>query len=79
MSAAYNSSGAFKWYMNNQTYVADYNDPTLFEAKLGNLDFPEESRVFDLGTNKTVRIIMQSVGFPASRKLSLSMKTNRPF
>jgi hypothetical protein len=69
MSAKYNSTGAFKWYMNNQTYVANYNDPTLFEAKLGNLDFPEESRVFDLGTNKTVRIIMQSVGFPASRKL----------
>ncbi|KAG9724970.1 laccase-like multicopper oxidase, partial [Aureobasidium melanogenum] len=71
MSAAYNSTGAFLWYMNNQTFVIDYNDPILLEAGLGNTDFQPERRVFDMGTNKTVRIIMQSVGFPASHPMHI--------
>ena len=69
ISAAVNETGQFVWYMNGRTYMANYNDPTLFEAKLGNLDFPDQSVVYDLGTNKTVRIIMQSVGFPASHPM----------
>ena len=28
------------WYMNNQTFRIDYNDPMLLEAKLGNVDYP---------------------------------------
>lgn len=76
MSASYNATGAFLWYMNNQTFVIDYNDPILLEAGLGNIDFQPERRVFDMGTNKTVRIIMQSVGFPASRELFF-FHTNR--
>ncbi|KAG9657868.1 laccase-like multicopper oxidase, partial [Aureobasidium melanogenum] len=71
MSASYNSTGAFLWYMNNQTFVIDYNDPILLEAGLGNIDFQPERRVFDMGTNKTVRIIMQSVGFPASHPMHI--------
>ena len=29
VSARYNGTGAFRWYMNNRTYTTNYNDPTL--------------------------------------------------
>lgn len=58
-------------WISNITFIADYNDPALLEAKLGNLDFPRERAVYDLGTNATVRIVMTSVGFPASHPMHI--------
>lgn len=46
------------WYVNNVTFRGDYNDPVLLEAKLGNLDFPEEFAVMNFGSNKTVRLVL---------------------
>lgn len=71
MTGGYNASGAFVWYMNNITFYGDYNDPTLLEAKLGNNDYPPERAVYNLGTNSTVRIVMTSVGFPASHPMHI--------
>lgn len=71
MTGNYNASGAFVWYMNNITFMGDYNDPVLFEAKLGNTNFSSMRQVYDLGTNTTVRIVMTSVGFPASHPMHI--------
>lgn len=46
------------WYMNNVTFRADYNDPDLLEAKLGNTTFPVSENVYDFGTNSSVRMIV---------------------
>lgn len=71
MTGGYNTTGQFVWWMNNQTFYADYNDPSLLEAKLGNFDFTPEKAVYNMGTNTTVRIIMTSVGFPASHPMHI--------
>ena len=47
------------WYLNNQTFHVDYNDPLLLEASLGKLDFPAMSNVINVGSNSTsVRMII---------------------
>ena len=71
ITAGNNATGAFVWYMNNETFIADYNDPVLLDAKLGNTSFPKLARVFDLGTNSSIRIVMNSVGFPASHPMHI--------
>ncbi|KAK6390354.1 hypothetical protein LTR65_005729 [Meristemomyces frigidus] len=71
MTGNYNATGAFVWYMNNVTYYTDYNDPTLLEANLGYTNFTRNSQVYNLGTNSTVRIVMTSVGFPASHPMHI--------
>ncbi|TKA66579.1 hypothetical protein B0A49_06046 [Cryomyces minteri] len=71
MTGGLNSTGKFVWWMNNVTYLANFNDPTLFEAKLGNLNFPIERAVYNMGTNTSVRIVMTSVGFPASHPMHI--------
>ncbi|KAK4982538.1 hypothetical protein LTR50_007698 [Elasticomyces elasticus] len=71
MTGGVNATGKFVWWMNNITYLADFNDPTLFEAKLSNLNFPIPRAVYDMGTNSSVRIIMTSVGFQASHPMHI--------
>lgn len=51
---------ALLWYMQNQTFRIDYNDPLLLEAKLGNLDFPKIRNVHNYGTNQTVRFVIEN-------------------
>ncbi|THV64742.1 hypothetical protein D6D28_09671 [Aureobasidium pullulans] len=46
------------WFVNNISFRGDYNNPVLLEAKLGNLDFPEEYHVMNFGSNNTVRLIV---------------------
>lgn len=53
---------ALLWYIANQTFRVNYNDPILLEAKLGNLDFPEIRSVHNYGTNKSVRFIIENPG-----------------
>ncbi|KAK5110180.1 hypothetical protein LTR62_006176 [Meristemomyces frigidus] len=70
MTGAYNAIGAFVWYMNNQTFYGDYNDPILFEAKLGNINkLTTQQRVIDLGNATVLRLILTSIGFPASHPM----------
>ena len=55
----YQSNGTHNlFYMNNSTFRADYNDPLLLEAKLGNLDFAATSNVYNFGTAKTIRMVV---------------------
>ena len=53
---------ALLWYMANRTFRADYNDPILLEAKLGNLDFPYVRNVHNYGTNNSVRFVFENTG-----------------
>ncbi|GAB7344328.1 hypothetical protein MBLNU457_2193t1 [Dothideomycetes sp. NU457] len=71
MTGGQNGTGDFVWWLNNQTFFADWTNPTLLEAKVNNLDFPPERAVFNLGTNSSVRINMTSRGFPASHPMHM--------
>ncbi|KAF2836031.1 multicopper oxidase [Patellaria atrata CBS 101060] len=46
------------WKMNGSSYRANYNDPTLLEAKLGSLEFPPEANVHNFGANDSVRLVV---------------------
>lgn len=67
-----NGSGNALWFMNNQTFHADYNDPLLLEAKLNHTKFPDhpEWNVYDTGNAKTVRLIV-SATIPLSHPMHL--------
>ncbi|KAK3676268.1 hypothetical protein LTR78_004018 [Recurvomyces mirabilis] len=55
----------------NETYLADYNDPTLYEAKLGTSSYAPSERVFDMGNSTVLRLVLTSVGFPASHPMHI--------
>jgi hypothetical protein len=59
-----NSSGNHIWTMNDQTYRANYNHPILLEAEKqeggGYGTFDSESLVYDFGSSKTVRIVINN-------------------
>lgn len=47
--------------MNNQTQRANYNDPILLLANQHNFSYPDpEWNVYNVGTNKTIRIVMNN-------------------
>jgi FtsP/CotA-like multicopper oxidase with cupredoxin domain len=69
LSGGNNATGEFVWYMNNETYMGDFNDPVLLDAAVGATEFPDERRVFNMGNAKSVRIVMHSVGLPASHPM----------
>lgn len=71
MTGNYNASGAFVWYMNNVTFIADYNDPVLLDVKTGNTTFPSLRNAYNMGNATSVRLNMTSVGFPASHPMHL--------
>lgn len=73
MGGNWNASGDFVWTMNNQTYLANYNDPNLLEAKLGNLNFEPIRNVYNYGSNTSVRLILYNDpnGPPASHPMHL--------
>lgn len=59
------------WFINNSTFRIDYNDPVLLEAKLGNTMFPAERNVYNFGSNKTVRIVIQNTAVGISHPMHL--------
>ena len=46
------------YYMNNQTFRGDYNDPILLDAQQGNLSFPSIRAVHNYGTNSSIRFVV---------------------
>jgi FtsP/CotA-like multicopper oxidase with cupredoxin domain len=57
-----NATGHHVWTMNNATQFTDYNHPLLLEAYKGNFSFPDpRANVYNFGTNKTVRIVLNTV------------------
>jgi FtsP/CotA-like multicopper oxidase with cupredoxin domain len=45
------------FYMNNSTFRANYNDPVLLDAKLGQTDFPAHYNVYNFGASRSIRIV----------------------
>lgn len=61
----YNATGEFVWYMNNVTYLGDFNDPILLEAKMGQTVYDKFRAVNDWSNATSVRINLTGVGLPA--------------
>lgn len=56
-NATNTTEGFNVWTVNGQTFHADYNDPLLLEAKIGNFDFEPQWNVYNFGTNSSIRMI----------------------
>ncbi|KAI0602878.1 multicopper oxidase [Biscogniauxia sp. FL1348] len=57
-----NATGHHVWIMNNATQYTDYNHPVMLEAYRGNFSFPDpRANVYDFGSNRTVRIVLNTV------------------
>ncbi|QIW99986.1 hypothetical protein AMS68_005504 [Peltaster fructicola] len=69
MTGNYNATGAFVWYMNNVTFIGDYNDPIFLDAAVGQTSFDSIRNVYNMGNASSVRFVMTSVGFPASHPM----------
>lgn len=46
------------FFMNNSTFRANYNDPALLEAKLGNTNFPASANIYDFGGASSIRLVL---------------------
>lgn len=55
-----NASGNTLWSFDGVSSRVDYNAPTLLMANAGNLSFPVEANMHNVGTNSSVRIIVQN-------------------
>ncbi|CAG8417179.1 unnamed protein product [Penicillium salamii] len=50
------------WIMNNRTQRTDYSNPILLLANNGNFSYPDpEWNVYDFGSSKTIRIVLNTV------------------
>ncbi|CAG7927995.1 unnamed protein product [Penicillium olsonii] len=57
-----NGTGQHVWIMNNRTQRTDYNKPILLLANNGNFSYPDpEWNVYDFGSSKTIRIVLNTV------------------
>lgn len=55
-----NATGFTLWSFDNVSARVNYNAPPLLLANAGNLTFPEEANVRNVGTNSSVRIIVNN-------------------
>ena len=57
-----NGTGNFLWYMNGQSFRANYDHPLLILANQGNTSYPYDPQwnVYNFGTNSSVRIIIKN-------------------
>ncbi|KAI9872916.1 MAG: hypothetical protein M1823_008048, partial [Watsoniomyces obsoletus] len=55
------ANGVFKWPMNNIAFQGDSANPVLpFAIAQDSIAFPPERNVYNLGSNKTIRVILQN-------------------
>jgi len=68
LDITFQSNGTHKlWFMNNSTFRANYNDPILLEANLGNFDdFKPEYNVINFYDNSSIRIVVYNHAFAGS-------------
>ncbi|USW51556.1 Putative multicopper oxidase, type 1, multicopper oxidase, copper-binding, cupredoxin [Septoria linicola] len=59
------------FYMNNSTFRANYNDPVLLDAKLGNNEYPAEYNVFNFGSSKVIRLVLYNHAQTGSHPMHL--------
>ncbi len=57
-----NGTGNHVWTMNNRTQYTNYNAPVMLQAYRQNYSFPApDANVYDFGSNRTVRIVLNTV------------------
>nr|AAY33970.1 laccase I [Neohortaea acidophila] len=61
----------YLFYMNNSTFRADYNDPILLEAKLGQTVFPAEENVISTGNASSVRFVLYNYAFTGAHPMHM--------
>ena len=59
-----NATGNYKWYMNGVAFQGDYNDPVLLSVNQGNVDFPAERNVYNLGNHSVIRLVINNHFIP---------------
>lgn len=59
LSITYQSNGTNDlFYVNNSTFRADYNEPTLLDAKLGHTTYAADANVYNFGSSKSIRLVV---------------------
>jgi len=58
--------------VNNSTFRADYNDPVLLDAKLGNTkNFPSEYNVYNFGTSNSIRFVVYNYALTGAHPMHM--------
>ena len=67
-----NATGNLVWKMNGSSFRANYNNPLLLLANLGNTSYPYDPQwnVYNFGTNNSVRVILKNT-IPAAHPMHL--------
>ena len=67
-----NSTGSYLWYMNGESFRANYDYPILVLANQGNFSYPYDPQwnVYNFGNNASVRLIVKNE-FGASHPMHL--------
>ncbi|KAI9768079.1 MAG: hypothetical protein M1840_005113 [Geoglossum simile] len=60
LDLATNATGHHVWIQNGQTYRANYNNPLLLLANEKNYTFDPDWSVYNFGSNKTIRIVINN-------------------
>ena len=73
LNITYQSNGTHDlFYMNNSTFRADYNDPVLLDAKLGNTaNFPAEYNVYNFGSSKSIRLVVYNYALTGAHPMHM--------
>lgn len=65
-----NTTGSFLWRLDGQSFRGNYNNPILLLAEQGNFTYPPEWNVKNIGTNTTMRFVINNPS-PASHPMHL--------
>ena len=57
-----NNTGSFLWTVNNSSFRANYNNPLLLLAKVGNTSYPYDPdwNVYNTGNSQTIRLLVKN-------------------
>eukprot|EP00914_Ancora_sagittata_P015671 GHVO01031106.1.p1 GENE.GHVO01031106.1~~GHVO01031106.1.p1 ORF type:complete len:278 (+),score=15.06 GHVO01031106.1:95-928(+) len=58
-----NKTGNFVWFMNGESFRANYDHPLLILANQGNFSYPYDPQwnVYNFGTNSSVRLVVRNL------------------
>jgi FtsP/CotA-like multicopper oxidase with cupredoxin domain len=59
------------FYMDNSTFRANYNNPVLLNAKLGNVDFPAGYNVYNFGQSRSIRFVVYNHALTGSHPMHM--------
>ncbi|KAI7182512.1 multicopper oxidase [Hortaea werneckii] len=59
------------FYMNNSTFRANYNEPTLLDAKLGKTEYPSDCNIFDFQSSSSIRLIVYNFALTGAHPMHM--------